>query len=69
MENIYAVIWLDFIPLSLPQPDPASAVRYAREMHARATQSDTGISGIRAVMLPADSDTLTTLWQPDDLAG
>lgn len=63
--DIYAVIWCDFIPLHLPQPDADAAVNYAREMHARATIAGITLHDLRAVKLPADRDELETLWRPD----
>lgn len=64
--DIFAVIWCDFIPLSLPQPDADAAIRCAQEMQARAVIAGVRIANLRAVKLAAGSDELETLWRPDE---
>ena len=56
---IYAVIWLDFIPLSLECDTAQSAIDSAKAIHER---SNGQISYIRAVALAEGSNKLETLW-------
>lgn len=60
--EIFAVTWLDFIPLSLHCADAAQAVEKARDIAARAAASKSTIRQIRAVHLPAGSNKLAVLW-------
>lgn len=62
--DIFAVIWCDFIPLSLRYEDPATAVSYAQEIHARSELAGIHLKDLRAVRLPALADELQTLWSP-----
>lgn len=65
--DIFAVVWCDFIPLSLPQPDAETAIRYAQQMNARAVIAGRRITHLRAVKLAAGSDQIETLWRPDEV--
>ncbi|MBB4092437.1 hypothetical protein HGG72_08355 [Ochrobactrum pecoris] len=63
--DIFAIIWCDFVPLFLRKTDPETAIRDAQEMNARARLAGIKLSGLRAVRLPALTDKLETLWEPD----
>ena len=69
-KEVFAVIWCDFVPLSLPFPDGPTAVDRAQQMHARATLAGIHLHDLRAVRLPPHIDEqdekLETLWRPDD---
>lgn len=72
MKNgeIFAVIWCDFVPLSLTFPDGPTAVDRAKQMHARATLAGVTLHQLRAVRLPprveGQQDEFETLWEPED---
>lgn len=69
-EDIFAVVWHDFIPLFLTFPDGPTAIEKAKEIHARATLAGVSLFDLRAVRLPPHiedlEDELETLWRPDD---
>lgn len=54
--EVYAVVWLDFIPLSLHCSSAAEAIDKARSIRAAGKVRD-----VRAVHVAAGSDTLTVL--------
>jgi hypothetical protein len=60
-HNKFAVIWLDFIPLSLPVATAQEAIDKAKAMAAK------GVSrGLRAVAFSLEgSPDLVTLWEPE----
>ena len=61
--EIFAVIWLDFIPLSLTFDTGPAALAYAEGMKERAARAGLDVERmqIRAVHLAAGSDRLETL--------
>ena len=61
--EIFAVIWHDFIPLSLPCASAQEAVEKARGMVARGTTNglDMARMAVRAVHVPAGTDELVVL--------
>jgi hypothetical protein len=66
--EIFAVIWCDFVPLSLPFPNGPAAVECAQQMHARATLAGITLHELRAVRLPPHvedlEEVLQILWEP-----
>lgn len=62
MEEIFAIVWCDFIPLCLKMPDKETAISKAQEMHARSELAGIKLRDLRAVHLPANSEIITTLW-------
>jgi len=58
MNAIYAVIWNDFIPLSLVCENESAAIETAKSIAERAPQ----IEYIKAVKL-TENDELITLWK------
>lgn len=61
MNTIFAVIWNDFIPLSLACINKESAIQTAKNIHARAPD----IAFLKGVELTPE-DKLITLWQPNN---
>ena len=61
--EIFAVIWNDFIPLSLPCQNATEALAKAEDMRMRASASgfDVDKMDIRAVRVPAGEDILIIL--------
>ena len=59
---IYAVIWCDFIPLSLPCADAAKAIETAKAMKLKSDSNGVTLRQLRAVRLDPN-DTLHTLWE------
>lgn len=64
--DIYAVIWCDFIPLSMHCQNSVHAIQVAKDMHERAEIRGTVLRELRAVRLPGGSDTLETLWRAQE---
>lgn len=64
MTTIHAVIWCDFIPLSLPVESAKEAIDEAKAMLAKSATNGVALHGLRAVTLHPD-DTLETLWSPE----
>jgi hypothetical protein len=63
--EIFAVIWCDFVPLSLPYPGAGEAVAAAQAMRAKAGKNGVTLQHLRAVRLDA-ANKLHTLWQPEN---
>lgn len=63
--DIYAVVWNDFIPLSLLADSEADAISKAQAMHAKATLSGVTLGYLKAVRVTPE-DKLITLWQPEE---
>ena len=63
--EIFAVIWADFVPLSLQYASAAAAIAAAKAMHAKATSKGVRIHDLRAVRLD-EADKLETLWKPEN---
>lgn len=61
MKEIFAVIWEDFIPLSLHCASKDEAIAKAKEIKLKGGEK---VRNVRAVHLPAMSDKLTVLWGP-----
>ena len=64
-SDIFAVIWRDFIPLSLQCANRVDAIQKAKDIHERAEMNGVRLADLRAVRLPSDSDNLETLWSAD----
>ena len=62
--EIFAVIWVDFIPLSLKYASAAAAIAAAKAMHDNAHQNRVAIRELRDVRLD-EADKLHTLWKPE----
>ena len=61
MKEIFAVVWEDFIPLSLNCPSKDEAIAKAKEIKLKGGEK---VRNVRAVHLPAMSDKLIVLWGP-----
>lgn len=61
MQIIYAVIWNDFIPLSLICENENTAIKTAKDISERANH----IEFIKAVKLTGN-DELITLWEKEE---
>ena len=61
--EIFAVIWNDFVPLSLHHASACAAIDSARAMASKAGANglDVAAMDIRAVHIPADTDSLVVL--------
>lgn len=58
--KIFAVIWCDFIPLSLQEETAEVAIRKATEMRER-IKARGAFMDVRAVSLDLETDTITDL--------
>lgn len=59
--EVFAVIWEDFIPLSLHFGSRDEAIAKAKEVKLRGGDK---IRNVRAVHIPEGTDTLVVLWGP-----
>ena len=62
--ELFAVIWCDFVPLSLPCASANEAIEKAQAMLTKAQSNNVTLRHLRAVRV-TPSDSLVTLWSPE----
>ena len=63
--EIFAVIWFDFIPLSLRYASEGEAISAAKAMDAKSRLNGIALGDLRAVRLNG-ADKLENLWKPEN---